>query len=162
MNCEISNSLRLYNYREFGSRWQSVCLQCRRPGFDPWVGKIPWRRKWQPTPVSLPGKSHGQRSLVGCSPRGCKESGTTEWLTLTYKFITDSKSFTFCRSVKVQEPRDRPIFIFHASFPICWSISNKRSEKEHIHKIYLEITNIRLLYFYVIVSRSKSPLQMDN
>ena len=60
-----------------------ICMQCRRPGFDPWVGKIPWRRKWQPTPVSLPGKSHGQRSLVGCSPWGCKESGTTEWLTLT-------------------------------------------------------------------------------
>ena len=47
-------------------------------GFDPWVGKIPWRRKWQPTAVSLPGKSHGQRSLVGCSPRGLKELGTTE------------------------------------------------------------------------------------
>ena len=48
--------------------------QCRRPGFDPWVRKIPWRRKWQPTPVFLPGKSHGQRSLVGCGPRGHKES----------------------------------------------------------------------------------------
>ena len=39
---------------------------------------IPWRRKWQPTPVSLPGKSYGQRSLVGYGPRGCKESDTTE------------------------------------------------------------------------------------
>ena len=38
------------------------------PGFNPWVLKIPWRRKWQPTPVFLPGKSHGQRSLVGYSP----------------------------------------------------------------------------------------------
>ena len=37
----------------------------------------PWRRKWQPTPVSLPGKSHGQRSLVGCNPWGHKESATT-------------------------------------------------------------------------------------
>ena len=42
------------------------CLQCGRPGFDPWIGKILWRRKWQPTPVLLPGKSHGQRSMVGC------------------------------------------------------------------------------------------------
>ena len=42
--------------------------QCRRWGFDPWVGKIPWRREWQPTPVLLPGESHGQRSLVGYSP----------------------------------------------------------------------------------------------
>ena len=36
-----------------------------RPGFDPWVGKIPWRRKWQPAPVILPGECHGQRNLVG-------------------------------------------------------------------------------------------------
>ena len=56
------------------------CLQCRRPGFNPWVGKIPWRRKWQPNPVFLPGESHGQRSLVGYSPRGCKELDTTERL----------------------------------------------------------------------------------
>ena len=50
---------------------------------DPGVGKIPWRRKWQPTPASLPGKLHGQRSLVNCSPWGHKESDTTmtEWLT---------------------------------------------------------------------------------
>ena len=41
-----------------------------RQGFDPWVGKIPWRRKWQPTPVFLPGESHGHRSLAGYSPWG--------------------------------------------------------------------------------------------
>ena len=46
--------------------------QWRQCGFDPWVGKIPWRRKQQPTPVLLPGKSHGQRSLVGYSPWGCR------------------------------------------------------------------------------------------
>ena len=61
-----------------GSDDKSVCLQCRRPKFDPWVGKIPWRRKWQPTPVFLPRESHGQRSLAGYSPRGRKESDTTE------------------------------------------------------------------------------------
>ena len=58
----------------------SICLQWGRPGFDPWVGKIPQRRKWQPTPVLWPGKSHGQRSLVGYSPRGSKELDTTERL----------------------------------------------------------------------------------
>ena len=52
--------------------------QCRRPGFDPWVEKIPWRRKWKPIPVSLPGKSHAQRSLVGYSKWGHKELGTTD------------------------------------------------------------------------------------
>ena len=46
--------------------------------FDPWVEKIPWKRKWQPTPVFLPGKSQGQRSLVGYSPWGCKELDTME------------------------------------------------------------------------------------
>ena len=47
-------------------------------GSIPGSGRSPWRRKWQPTPVFLPGESHGQRSLVGYSPRGCKESDTTE------------------------------------------------------------------------------------
>ena len=61
-------------------RGQSVCLQCGRPGLDPWAGKIPWRRKWQLTPVLLPGKSHGQRSLVGYSPWGHKKSDTTTQL----------------------------------------------------------------------------------
>ena len=56
---------------------ESTC-EYRRLGFDPWVGEIPWRRKWQPTPVSLPEKSHGQRSLEGYSPWGHKESDMTE------------------------------------------------------------------------------------
>ena len=60
-------------------RWRT---RLQWPGFHPWVRKIPWRRKWPPTAVFLPGESHGQRSLVGYSPRGCKESDTTEWLTL--------------------------------------------------------------------------------
>ena len=47
-------------------------------GFDPWVETIPWRRAWQPTPVFMPGKSLGQRSLTGYSPWGHKESDTTE------------------------------------------------------------------------------------
>ena len=59
---------------------KAPACQCRRRKFNPWVGKMPWRRKWQPTPVFLPGKSHGQRSLVGDSPWGQKESDTTEWL----------------------------------------------------------------------------------
>ena len=49
-------------------------------GFDPWVGKIPWRRQWHPTPVFLPGKSRGWRSLAGYSPQGHKESDTTDRL----------------------------------------------------------------------------------
>ena len=52
----------------WGLSWQRICLQFRRPGFSPWVREIPWRRKWQPTPVFLPGEFHGQRSLVGYGP----------------------------------------------------------------------------------------------
>ena len=50
--------------------------QCGRSGFDPRVRKIPWRRKWQPTPVFFLGESHGQRNLAGYSPCGCKELDT--------------------------------------------------------------------------------------
>ena len=70
--------------------WASLVAQMiknlpalKGPGFDPWVGKISWRREWIPTPVFLPGESHGQRSLVDCSSWGCKESDVTEWLTHT-------------------------------------------------------------------------------
>ena len=55
----------------------------RRPGFDPWVRKIPWRREKQAIPGFLPGEFHGQRSLAGYSPWGCKELYTTEQLTLS-------------------------------------------------------------------------------
>ena len=60
-----------------GASGKEPTCQCRthkRLGLDPWVGKIPWRRARQPTLVFLPGESHGQRSLVGYSPYGRKES----------------------------------------------------------------------------------------
>ena len=50
-----------------GSDSKRICLPCGRPVFNPWVGTIPWRRAWQPTPVFLPGASYGQRSLEGYS-----------------------------------------------------------------------------------------------
>ena len=65
--------------------WLPKCLRgkefachCRRRRFDPWIRKIPWRRKWEPAPVFLPGKSHGQRSLMGYSPWGHEESDVTK------------------------------------------------------------------------------------
>ena len=65
-------------------RWlrgkESAC-QCRRYEFNLWVGKIPWRRAWQPTPVFLPGEPHGQRSLAGYSQQGLKErlNSNSQW-----------------------------------------------------------------------------------
>ena len=70
-------------------RWlsgkESTC-QCRRHRFDPWVGEFPWRRKWQLTSVFLPGKSWKQRSLVGYSPWGRKESDAPEHTRTTYRW----------------------------------------------------------------------------
>ena len=68
-----------------GSAGQESACQCRRHrrcNFHPWVRKIPCRRAWQPTPVFLLGKSHGQRSLVGYNPQDCKGLDTTEQLSM--------------------------------------------------------------------------------
>ena len=62
--------------------WWIICLQCRRPRFNSWIGKIPWWRKWQLTPVFLPGESHGQMSLPGYSLWGCRVGH--DWLTHTH------------------------------------------------------------------------------
>ena len=73
-----------------GTCGKEPTCQCRRHkslGLDPWVGKIPWRRPWLPTLVFLSGVSHGQRSLVGDSPCGRKESNTPRWLTATVLYF---------------------------------------------------------------------------
>ena len=72
-------------------RWLSgkePACQYRKWRFDLWIGKMSWKRKWQPTPVFLPGKSHGQKSLLGYSPGGCKELDTTERLCVHEKWAT--------------------------------------------------------------------------
>ena len=79
---ELTNVYYFLGFPRWCSGKESRC-QCRRHkrrGFDPWVRKIPWRRKWQPTPVFLPGKSHGQRGLVGYSAWGGEESDMAEQL----------------------------------------------------------------------------------
>ena len=67
--CQVRNLVKKDLQRDMADSWwlrqERICLQCRIYGLDPWVGKIPWRSKWQPTPGFLPGEFHGQRSLVG-------------------------------------------------------------------------------------------------
>ena len=79
----IYNYVTLYNSIGFpgSSNGKSIRLQCRRPGLDPWVWKVPWRGNWRPTPVFLPGKSHGWRNLAGYGQWG-HTGDTTERLTL--------------------------------------------------------------------------------
>ena len=88
-----------------GKEYTCKCRRCKRWGFNPWVGKIPWRRKWQPTPVFWPGEFQGQRnlgvhgsmgSLESQSPLSHKESDATEWLNKEQcKLGKGSVSFTF-------------------------------------------------------------------
>ena len=72
-------------------------LQFRRPGFNPWVGKIPGRRKWQPTPVFLPEEFHRQRSPAGSSPWSHEGLNTTEQLTLSFSRWRQQKTSTALR-----------------------------------------------------------------
>ena len=70
-----------------GTSGKEPTCQCKRHKkhrFNPWVGKIPWRRAWQPTPVFLPGESYGQMSLVGYRPSSRTELDTTEATYLTF------------------------------------------------------------------------------
>ena len=84
-------------------RWR-ICLQCRRHRFDPWVGKISWRRAWQLTPVFLLKRSHGQRSLVGYSPWSVKESEATEHnLVLITWYNTANISEEFNENLLIQQ-----------------------------------------------------------
>ena len=78
-----------------------ICLQCGRPGFDPWVGKIPWRREWLLTPVFWPREFHGLYSLWGC-----RELDTIELLSLLHQV---SGFPNFC-----------PIWMFPISFQVQW------------------------------------------
>ena len=78
------------------------CRRHKRHRFDPWVRKIPWRRAWLPTPVFLLEESHGQRSLVGYSPRGHKESGVTE---VTSRTHSEPKSKILRLSLSILRPK---------------------------------------------------------
>ena len=95
----------------FGLPWWlrlfRICQQCGRPGFDLWVGKIPWRREWLPTPVSLPGEFYGQRGLAGYSPWGHKESNTTEWLSLHFT------SFSLPNFVRIMKKEGFSVLSYH-------------------------------------------------
>ena len=83
--CDLAS---VFTFQSFagGSDGKIACCQCWRPKFNPWVGRIPWRRKWQTTPVPLSGKFHERRKLIGYSPWGGKESDTTKWLCFHFHF----------------------------------------------------------------------------
>ena len=79
---------------------------CKRREFDPWVGKIPWRRKWQSIAVFFPGKFHDQRSLVGYSPWDCKECDTAEHLSKSFH-CAEIKFLSICTMLGKTEGKRR-------------------------------------------------------
>ena len=107
-NCSLTNNwlIRSIMWKHIfptECRWssgkKSIC-QYRKCGFDPWIGKILCRRKWQPTPIFLPGESHGQRSLEGYSPWGRKELDTTERLS-THWMQWSLNVISICKPVNI-------------------------------------------------------------
>ena len=113
--------------------------QCRRRKFNPWVGKMLWRRKWQPTPVFLPGESHGQRNLVGYSPWSDKESDMNEhvhtkfkikWLTLPPHPTQTARDLTISKKKKKKKTYKWPIAL---GMPHHYQV-NENQNTFHIHQ----------------------------
>ena len=126
-----------------GSDSKVSCLQCRRPGFNPWVGKILWRRKWQPTPVLLPGEPHGQRSTVGCSPWGRKESVMTE--RLPFPSLQN-----ICIHLLPRNSTSRTLTHSHMGTKVCERINTdvfvRETTRNNVNVPNIGITELNLLY----------------
>ena len=127
-------------------RWfsgkESACQYRRhkRCWFNPWVGKIPWSRKWQPTSVVLPGKFHGQRSLEGYSSWCCKELDMTEWLS------TDVSAL---------------------EIPVSWYLKKRKNERQTLKTLFRRLMSELLQVTTISISRQPldwlkhSPLKQN-
>ena len=125
-----------------------------RCGFDPWIGKVPWRRKWQPAPVFFPGKSHGQRSQAGYSPWGREESDMTEH---THRDLITGITAGQCvlwteNSDFSMSPKNKSLFywipLVHHSYLFIRLSNRKKVVKEvlfTVYKLNLPVNNSFLL-----------------
>ena len=104
-----------------GSDSKESCLQRRRHRFDPWIGKIPWRRKWQSTPVFLPEKSHVQRSRAGYSPWGCRVKQDLVTKPPSLQFILPLTLLTILQSSEISFP-SFPILSFKILINVIWPL----------------------------------------
>ena len=129
------------------SREQSAC-QCRRCGFKPWVGKISWRRKWQPTPIFLPGKYHKQRRLAGYSLWGCKQSEMTEHASKHIYTHTHTHTHTYiyvahtCASI--YEPDDWQLT---APAHLAFHLQQRQCQAQCLAHFFLDRLHYPLIYF---------------
>ena len=124
-----------------------MCPNYRRPRFDPWVRKFPWKTEWQPTAVFLPGESHGQTSLVGYSPKGRTESDTTKVCvyTHTYKHTHTHTEILLRSALNVQINLEILwTFFWWQVFP-PWNVTFL-----HLYKASLQIFIMFLINFKII------------
>ena len=124
-----------------GSEGKVAACTVGESGFDPWVRKILWRRKWQPTPVLLPGKFHGWRRLVGHSLWGHKESDTTERLHFTSLYFIHFKMII---TVKPSYNTVPQLLTIYSTFHTCDS--------------FILTGNLYLLILLIFLSSPHSPL----
>ena len=115
------------------------------------LGRSPWRRAWQPTPVFLPGESHGQRSLVDYSPRCCKESDTTEWLTL----LTEAVFYDYYFSIFSYSNTGKPTLVATKGKEVEWrnwgeTLHNPPSLQDSRSKAGLSWVNKNILYWITV------------
>ena len=128
---------------------ESSC-QCRRCGFNPWVWKIPWRRKWQHTPVFLPGKSHGQRNLAGYS-QGC--TNTQTWLSdykqqqLKLEFTSEMSGLSLIQLRKMNLGTSPQYFLCVLTLTAFKEIQIKCQNKNYLPLFYLIILPLFLFLF---------------
>ena len=131
---------------------KSAC-QCRRHKFNPWVRKILWRRKWQPTPVFLPGESHGQRSQAGYSLWSHKESDSTGQLSTNVPSYTSHRRFSKTLWIYIFKPDlSHELFAHVANYPhnlppevlepqtvdsggVLWSLSSRSYEMHKLSRL---------------------------
>ena len=131
-----------------GSDGKESHLQCRRPGFNPWVGKIPWRRAWNPLPYSCMRNPHGHRSLAGYSPWGCKAFDTTERLSVhahTHTLFTVESRLPF--SVKWQS-RHSEKSCWKQNTQKWWIIDRKHLLKSIANKICNQLFKVKIIIMY--------------
>ena len=108
-----------YYHRTQMSGGSVVKNQCRSHEFNPWVGKIPGRRKWQPTLVLLPRKPHGQRSLMGYTPWGCKKAGH-DLATQQQQHTDIIHTHTTARTIMTHIASWAFLFLFNSFFLSCF------------------------------------------
>ena len=123
-----------------GKESSCQCRRHKRRGFNPWVRKIPRSRNWQPTPVFLPGKFHGQWSVVGCSPWGSKESDMTE----------QQQQQTYSAYILWRES-SRSVFLHHTSYPQpMFHVNNFISLSEFAFLFVLSLCSLGWLLKFVL------------